>query len=72
MRRILLFFIKKYKKNISHVLSAKGCNCKFYPTCSDYTMQAIEKYGSLKGSCMGAIRILRCNPLSKGGYDPLK
>lgn len=72
MRKILLFFIKKYKKNISPVVSAKGCNCKFYPTCSDYTMQAIEKYGAFRGSCMGAIRILRCNPFSKGGYDPLK
>ena len=72
MRKILIFFIKRYKKNISPMLSARGCNCKFYPTCSEYTMQAIEKYGSIKGSYLGTKRILRCNPFSKGGYDPLK
>ena len=48
-----------------------GCNCKFYPTCSEYTKQAIEKYGCLKGSFLGLKRILRCNPFSKGGYDPV-
>jgi len=44
--------------------------CKFHPSCSDYAQQAIEKYGVLKGSAKGAFRILRCNPFSKGGYDP--
>jgi hypothetical protein len=47
-------------------------HCKFEPTCSEYTKQAIEKYGVLKGSTLGFLRILRCNPFSKGGYDPLK
>jgi len=46
--------------------------CKYYPSCSEYTKQAIEKYGAIKGVCLGTWRILRCNPFSKGGYDPLK
>lgn len=72
MKKILIFIIKKYQKIISPVLSEKGCNCKYYPTCSEYTLQAIEKYGCLKGIILGAKRILKCNPFSKGGYDPLK
>ena len=47
-------------------------HCKFYPTCSEYTKQAIQKYGAGKGIIKGIQRILRCNPFSKGGYDPLK
>ena len=47
-------------------------NCKFYPTSSEYTKQAIEKYGAGKGTFLGIKRILKCNPFSKGGYDPLK
>jgi len=46
--------------------------CRYTPTCSEYTYQAIEKYGVLKGSLMGFGRILRCNPFSKGGHDPVK
>lgn len=49
-----------------------GFHCKYYPTCSEYTIQAIEKYGCIKGAYYGAKRIIRCNPISKGGYDPLK
>ena len=51
---------------------SKNIKCKFYPTCSEYMKQAIEKYGVLHGGYLGIIRILKCNPLSKGGYDPLK
>lgn len=72
MKKILIFIIKKYKKIISPVLSEKGYNCKYYPTCSEYTLQAIEKYGCLKGTLLAAKRIIKCNPFSKGGYDPLK
>lgn len=72
MKHILLFCIKVYKKTLSPYLSYKGINCKFYPTCSEYTKQAITKYGSLKGSFIGLKRIIRCNPFSKGGYDPLR
>lgn len=69
MKRFLIFLINKYQKHISPNL---GNNCKFYPSCSEYTKQAIEKYGAFKGSFYGIKRIIRCNPFSKGGYDPLK
>lgn len=69
MKKIFIYLIEKYQKYISKVL---GNNCKYYPSCSEYTKQAIEKYGALKGSFLGMWRILRCNPFSKGGYDPLR
>ena len=72
MKRILVKIIKWYQKNISLWLESKHIRCKFYPTCSEYTKQAIEKYGALKGCFLGTKRILKCNPFSKGGYDPLK
>ena len=59
-------------KNISKFLESKNIKCKYYPTCSEYTKQAIEKYGVIKGCGLGTVRILKCNPFSKGGYDPLK
>ena len=71
MKKILLKLIDFYKKNISLWLESKNIKCKFYPTCSEYTRQAIEKYGALKGLILGIYRVLRCNPFSKGGYDPL-
>ena len=46
--------------------------CRFHPTCSEYTYQSIEKFGIVKGSLKGTYRILRCNPFTKGGYDPVK
>ena len=72
MKKILLKLIDFYKKNISLWLESKNIKCKFYPTCSEYTRQAIEKYGALKGLILGIYRVLRCNPFSNGGYDPLK
>ena len=72
MKKILIKFIEFYQKNISSWLEYKNIRCKYYPTCSEYTKQAIEKYGAFKGSILGIARILRCNPFSKGGYDPLK
>ena len=69
MKKILIFFINGYQKHISPFL---GKQCKYYPTCSEYTKQAIQKYGVVKGIFLGMWRVLRCNPLSKGGYDPLK
>ena len=72
MKRFLIGLINWYQKHISVWLSSKNINCKFYPTCSEYTKQAIEKYGALKGTILGIWRIIRCNPFSRGGYDPLK
>lgn len=72
MKKIILWIIYYYKKHISSYLSKNGINCKFYPTCSDYAIEAINKYGVIKGGTKSIIRILRCNPFSKGGYDPLK
>lgn len=68
MRSIVLAILRFYKKYISPGL---GSNCRFYPSCSMYTYQAIEKYGVLKGSWMGIKRIARCNPWNKGGFDPV-
>lgn len=69
MKRILLAFIKFYRKHLSNM---KGYStCKFYPTCSTYALEAVEKYGALKGGLLSLWRILRCNPFSKGGYDPV-
>lgn len=72
MKKLCIFLIEFYQKNISIFLEHKNIKCKYYPTCSEYTKQAIKKYGVLKGIRLGTIRILKCNPFSKGGYDPLK
>ena len=72
MKRILLFIINGYQRHISSWLELKGIRCKYHPTCSEYTKSAIIKYGALKGSMIGVRRIIKCNPFSKGGYDPLK
>ncbi|MBU4314186.1 MAG: membrane protein insertion efficiency factor YidD [Actinobacteria bacterium] len=69
MKKILIFLIKIYKNYISPVLPK---SCRFYPTCSEYAIGAIFKHGVLKGSIKSMYRILRCNPLSKGGHDPVK
>ena len=72
MKKLIIFLIEKYQKVISPIISRHGVNCKYYPTCSEYTKQAVEKYGFFVGICKGIVRILRCNPFSKGGYDPVK
>ena len=69
MKKFLIKLIEFYKSQISPAL---GANCKYEPTCSEYTKQAIEKYGALKGTFLGIKRIIKCNPFTKGGYDPLK
>ncbi len=68
MKKILIFLIKLYRKYISPL---KRTKCPYIPTCSEYGLEAIEKYGALKGSLLAAWRILRCNPFSSGGYDPV-
>lgn len=69
MKKILISIIKFYRKYISPL---KGPCCRFYPTCSQYALEAIEKYGALKGSGLAIKRILRCHPFNEGGYDPVK
>ena len=67
MKKILISLIKLYQKMpISYHLS-----CSFTPTCSNYGIEAIEKYGSFKGSILTIKRIIRCNPFTKPGYDPV-
>ena len=68
MKKILVWMIRFYQNCISPM---SGCHCKYYPTCSQYGIEAIEKYGAWKGGLMAIWRILRCNPFSKGGYDPV-
>ena len=72
MRKIFLFFIKKYKKYLSPIFAHFGIHCKYYPTCSEYARQAIEKHGAVKGSFLSVKRFLKCNPFSKGGEDAVK
>lgn len=72
MKMIMINIIKFYKKHISIFFEKNGIKCKYYPTCSDYAIQALEKYGAIKGIILIIKRILKCNPFSKGGYDPLK
>lgn len=68
MKRLMLAIISFYRREISPHLPGA---CRYYPTCSQYAMTAIERYGALKGGWMGFKRILRCHPLHKGGYDPV-
>lgn len=68
MKRLLILLIRAYQKGISPL--KKPC-CKYYPTCSSYGLEAIERFGALKGGLLAVWRILRCNPFSKGGYDPV-
>ena len=72
MKKLLIKSIECYQRNISPYVEQKNIRCKYYPTCSEYTKQAIQKYGVIKGMTLGTYRIKRCNPFSKGGYDPLK
>ncbi|PIO80825.1 membrane protein insertion efficiency factor YidD [Pediococcus damnosus] len=68
MKRVFLILVRLYQKLISPLLPP---SCRYYPTCSNYMIVAIQKRGALKGSLMGTARILRCNPFVKGGYDPV-
>lgn len=69
IKKLLLFLIKIYRRFLSPL---KGHpTCIYTPTCSAYAMEAIEKYGPVKGSYLSAKRIIKCNPFSKGGYDPV-
>ena len=72
MKKIFIFLINIYQKTLSPFFAnVLKVHCKYTPTCSEYTKQAIDKYGALKGSFLGIKRIIRCNPWSKGGFDPV-
>ena len=68
MRWLVVATIKFYRRLPLPTHAA----CRFTPTCSAYTLQAVQKYGSIKGLWLGLKRVVRCNPFCKGGYDPLK
>ncbi len=68
MKRVLIWLIRWYKRCISPFTPP---SCRFYPTCSSYAIEAINTHGSFKGLALAVWRIMRCNPLCKGGYDPV-
>lgn len=68
-KSMLIGLVKGYKYLISPLLPP---SCRFYPTCSAYTIEAIEKYGAIRGAFLGLARILRCHPFCRGGYDPVR
>lgn len=69
MRRLFIGLLQAYRKFLSPMLPP---SCRYEPSCSLYTVQAIEKYGVLKGLFMGTLRVLRCHPFARGGFDPVK
>jgi uncharacterized protein len=68
MRSGAIALIRVYQRTLSPLL---GPRCKYYPSCSEYAVQAIGRYGILRGSVLATWRLLRCNPFSHGGYDPV-
>jgi len=70
MKALLILMIKAYRKYISPLKGRPVC--RFYPTCSQYALEAITKYGAIKGSFMSMKRLLKCNPFHPGGYDPVE
>lgn len=68
MRRMIVTALTAYKK---HVSPCAPMSCRYYPSCSEYAAEAINKYGVLKGGSKTIWRVLRCNPFSRGGYDPV-
>lgn len=69
MKRLAIYIIRLYQRFISPIFPS--C-CRFYPTCSEYAIQALEKHGLLKGIYLAIRRVLKCHPFHPGGYDPLK
>lgn len=69
MKKIMIFMINLYRKYLSPL--KRRPTCIYTPTCSQYAIEALEKYGFLKGSFLAVRRVLRCHPFAKGGYDPV-
>ena len=68
MKTVLLLLLRFYRYFISPLL---GRNCRFYPTCSEYAMEAVERHGALRGGWLALRRVGRCSPFHSGGYDPV-
>lgn len=68
MRRVVLSLLRAYRYFVSPLL---GPRCRYLPTCSEYAMEAVERYGAARGTALALRRLLRCHPLSRGGYDPV-
>ena len=68
MKHVLIALVRFYQYAISPML---GRRCRYFPTCSEYTVDAIQKFGAVKGGWLGAKRICRCHPWHPGGYDPV-
>lgn len=68
MKRVVILLIRLYQRFISPLLMS---SCRFQPTCSQYTLEAVDRYGAAKGLWLGAKRIGRCHPFNPGGYDPV-
>ena len=68
LKKLFIFLIKFYQKYLSPLKTTK---CPYCPTCSAYGLQAVQKYGAIKGGGLALWRIIRCNPFSHGGYDPV-
>ena len=68
-KELILVILRFYKRWISPLLPSA---CRFQPTCSEYAMEAIQRYGVLRGTWLGVLRILRCHPFHKGGFDPVR
>lgn len=68
MQKLITLILRCYQKLISPLL---GQNCRFYPSCSCYAIEAIERHGVIRGALLAAKRISRCHPLNQGGYDPV-
>ena len=68
MKRLLVALLRTYQYAISPFL---GRRCRYYPSCSEYAVEAVEKHGAIKGGWLGAKRLCRCHPWHPGGYDPV-
>ncbi len=68
MKKACMAAIRFYQREISPLCPPR---CRYIPTCSEYALEAVEKYGAVKGTFLATKRILRCNPFHKGGYDPV-
>ena len=68
MKKVLIWLVRFYQQDIS---PRKPPCCKYIPTCSQYALEALERFGAVKGTALAVWRVLRCNPFSRGGYDPV-